>query len=94
MNDAQQNYSTTEKELLAVEFALEKFQAYIIGSPVRVFYSSCSFEILVVKGGRTKANSMDSSSSGVPHDNQRQKRESRMCLQTIFPLALHIQRCI
>ena len=30
--DAQINYTTTEKKFLAVVFALEKFQPYILGS--------------------------------------------------------------
>jgi len=32
LNDAQLNYFTTEKELLAVVFALDKFKAYILSS--------------------------------------------------------------
>ncbi|XP_026398896.1 uncharacterized protein LOC113294734 [Papaver somniferum] len=32
LNDAQLNYSTTEKELLAVFFAWDKFRSYLIGS--------------------------------------------------------------
>ncbi|WJZ89329.1 hypothetical protein VitviT2T_008555 [Vitis vinifera] len=31
LNEAQRNYTTTEKELLAVVFALDKFRAYLIG---------------------------------------------------------------
>ena len=35
--DAQHNYTTTEKELLAVIFALEKFWPYILGSNIIVY---------------------------------------------------------
>ncbi|KAL5827958.1 hypothetical protein ACOSQ4_019755 [Xanthoceras sorbifolium] len=37
LNIAQMNYSTTEKELLAVVFALDKFRYYLIGSPITVY---------------------------------------------------------
>ncbi|CAL8115403.1 unnamed protein product [Prunus armeniaca] len=32
LNDAQLNYATTEKELLAVVFALDKFRSYLLGA--------------------------------------------------------------
>ena len=34
LNEAQQNYTTTEKELLAVVYAMDKFRAYILGYKV------------------------------------------------------------
>ena len=37
LNDAQRNYTTTEKELLVVVFALDKFRAYLVGSFIVVF---------------------------------------------------------
>ncbi|RVW85811.1 Retrovirus-related Pol polyprotein from transposon 17.6 [Vitis vinifera] len=37
LNEAQRNYTTTEKELLAVVFALDKFRAYLVGSFIIVF---------------------------------------------------------
>ena len=37
LNEAQRNYTTTEKELLAVVFSLDKFRAYLVGSFIVVF---------------------------------------------------------
>ncbi|CAL2256441.1 unnamed protein product [Prunus armeniaca] len=49
LNDAQMNYSTTEKELLAVVFALEKFRSYLIGSKVIIFSNHAPLRHLLTK---------------------------------------------
>jgi len=43
LNDAQLNYSTTEKELLAVIFALDKFRSYLLGSKVIIYSVDFAF---------------------------------------------------
>ncbi|CAL8167505.1 unnamed protein product [Prunus armeniaca] len=49
LNDAQLNYSATEKELLAVVFALDKFRSYLIGSKVIVYSDHAALKYLMSK---------------------------------------------
>ena len=49
MNDAQQNYTTTEKEFLAVVFALEKFRPYLLGSKTVIFTDHSALKYLMTK---------------------------------------------
>ncbi|KAL0309863.1 UNVERIFIED_CONTAM: Retrovirus-related Pol polyprotein from transposon opus [Sesamum radiatum] len=49
MNDAQRNYATTEKELLAVIFAIEKFRPYLLLSKVIVFTDHSALRYLMSK---------------------------------------------
>ncbi|CAM8902579.1 unnamed protein product [Rhodiola kirilowii] len=46
---AQKNYSTTEKELLAVVFALEKFRSYLLGTKVVVYSDHAAIRYLMTK---------------------------------------------
>ncbi|XP_058217027.1 uncharacterized protein LOC131327924 [Rhododendron vialii] len=50
LNDAQVNYTTTEKELLAVVFALDKFRSYLIGgTPIVVYTDHSALKYLLTK---------------------------------------------
>ena len=49
LDSAQSNYTTIEKEFLAVVFALEKFRSYIIGSHVTVFMDHAALKYLLSK---------------------------------------------
>ena len=49
LNEAQRNYTTTEKELLAVVYALDKFQAYLVGSDIVIFTDHSALKYLLTK---------------------------------------------
>ncbi|KAF8107788.1 hypothetical protein N665_0117s0056 [Sinapis alba] len=49
MDDVQRNYATTKKELLAVVFAFEKFQSYLVGSKVVVHTDHAALKYLMNK---------------------------------------------
>jgi hypothetical protein len=47
--DAQVNYTTTEKELLAMVFALDKFRSYLLGSKVIIYSDHATLRHLLAK---------------------------------------------
>ncbi|CAN6542476.1 unnamed protein product [Malus baccata var. baccata] len=49
LNDAQLNYSTTEKELLDVVFALDKFHSYLLGTKVIIYTDHAALKYLLTK---------------------------------------------
>jgi hypothetical protein len=49
LNDAQLNYSTTEKELLAIVFALDKFRSYLLGSKIIIYLDRVALKYLFFK---------------------------------------------
>nr|KYP53547.1 Retrovirus-related Pol polyprotein from transposon 17.6 [Cajanus cajan] len=49
LNDTQANYATTEKELLAIVYALEKLRAYLIGSKIIIFPDHATIKYLLTK---------------------------------------------
>ena len=48
-NEAQENYSTTEKKMLAMVFAREKFRRYILGSHVIIHTNHAAIKYLMTK---------------------------------------------
>ena len=49
LNEAQRNYTTTEKKLLAVVFTLDKFRVYLVGSSIVVFTDHSTLKYLLTK---------------------------------------------
>ena len=49
LNEPQRNYTTTEKELLALVYALDKFRAYLIGAEIIIFTDHSALKYLVTK---------------------------------------------
>ncbi|XP_021743263.1 uncharacterized protein LOC110709359 [Chenopodium quinoa] len=43
------NYATTEKEFLAITFALEKFRSYLVGSKIIIFTDHATLNYLIAK---------------------------------------------
>ena len=48
-NEAQKNYSTKKKEMLAMVFACEKFRPYILGSHVIIHTDHAAIRYLIAK---------------------------------------------
>nr|XP_027101748.1 uncharacterized protein LOC113722694 [Coffea arabica] len=58
LTPAQCNYTTTEKELLAIVFAFEKFRSYLLGSKVTVYSDHAALKYPVKKGVQAKTHSL------------------------------------
>ena len=49
LNEAHRNYTTTEKEPLAVVYSLDKFRAYLVGSDIIIFTDHSTLKYLLTK---------------------------------------------
>jgi len=49
LNDAQLNYATTEKDMLAIVCTLEKFRSYLVGSKVIMYTNHAVIKYLLTK---------------------------------------------
>ena len=56
LNDVQRNYTTTEKEFLAIVFALEKFRPYLLGSKMVIFTDLSALKYLMRPRRKQKPN--------------------------------------
>ena len=54
LNSIHCNYSTTEKELLAIVFTLDKFWSYLIGSKVIIFFDHAALKHLLAKESKPR----------------------------------------
>ena len=60
LNNAQLNYTTIEKELLAIFFAFDKFRPYLIGNKVVVHTDHSAIKYLMTKIDQTQTDPMGS----------------------------------
>ena len=49
LDEAQMNYVTTEKELLAIVFALDKFRSYLVGAKIIIYTDHAAIKYLLTK---------------------------------------------
>ena len=49
LNEAQRNYTTIEKKLLTLVYALDKFHAYLVGSDIVIFTDHSALKYLLTK---------------------------------------------
>ena len=49
LTGAQLNYATTEKELLAVFFAIDKFRSYLVGAKIIVYIDHAALKYLITE---------------------------------------------
>ena len=49
LNEAQQNYTTTKKEILEVVYSCDKFRSFILGSKVTLYIDHAAIRYLMMK---------------------------------------------
>ena len=49
LNEAQMNYTTTEKKLLAMVYALDKFRSYLVRTDIIIFMDHSALKYLLTK---------------------------------------------
>ncbi|RDX64962.1 Retrovirus-related Pol polyprotein, partial [Mucuna pruriens] len=96
MDPAQQNYTTTEKELLPIVFAFDKFRSYLLGSRIIVFSNHATLRYLLKKPDakpRLIRDKKGAENSMADHLSRIEKGSEPMPIRDEFPdeQLLHIQ---
>ena len=78
LNDAQLNYTTTEKEFSAVVFGLEKLHPYLLGSKITIFTDHSALRYLMMKkDAKGPTHSLDPPSLRIRSRDSRQERRRK-----------------
>ncbi|GKA80118.1 reverse transcriptase domain-containing protein [Tanacetum coccineum] len=80
ITDAQAHYTTTEKELLAVVYAFEKFRPYLVLSKTIVYTNHSALKYLLAKAENLTANHLSRLEN--PHQSDLEKKK----IMETFPL--------
>ncbi|GJV36213.1 reverse transcriptase domain-containing protein [Tanacetum coccineum] len=95
MTDAQAHYTTTEKELLAVVYAFEKFRPYLVLSKTIVYMDDSALKYLLAKqDAKPRLLRLEN-----PHQGDLEKKEitETFPLETLGMISFHdqvIRRCV
>ncbi|CAN6572937.1 unnamed protein product [Malus baccata var. baccata] len=79
LNDAQLNYATIEKELLAVVFALEKFRSYLVGAKMHIIGARL---VIDVKESATSPKGMRCPNKGAYESSRIYKERTKAFLDS------------
>ncbi|GJR66820.1 reverse transcriptase domain-containing protein [Tanacetum coccineum] len=95
MNEAQTHYTTTEKELLAVVYAFEKFRSYLVMSKSIVYTDHSAIKYLFAKKGSEESRPPDHMVRlGKSHKRQNSENKEinvSFPLETLCSIALQIK---
>ncbi|RDX97981.1 Retrovirus-related Pol polyprotein, partial [Mucuna pruriens] len=90
MDAAQVNYTTNEKELLAIMFALDKFRLYLLGSKIVVFSDHITLKYLLKKDKKGVENAVADHLSRLERDAESIPIRDEFPDEQILRLHLHI----
>ena len=82
LNEAQRNYTTMEKEFLAVVYALDKFRSYLIGLDIVIFTDHSALKYLLTN----KIPRLDLSNGFYCYKSSTSRLDIRRVWRTLLPI--------